>query len=363
MPYELEFLPVGEGSRSGDAITMRYHDGAAWRVVVIDGGYQVTGETIVQHVRRWYQTEVIDHMVCTHPDDDHISGLLVVADQMVVRNLWTCVPHAHAANIINLFQSGRWQVENLRTHLRRQYPKIGELADLVRAKGGTCSYPFQGAQIGPFIVLSPSQRFYEGLLPQFRDTPTQDIDFLASLGHLISGVGRRVSSAIRYTLGETWFREQLREGGMTSAENESSVVLYANLGDGGILLTSDAGLLGLKEAADFADARGLALRDGLRLFQVPHHGSRNNISPSMLNRLVGPVVAEGTQHRSWCVISAGREDATHPRQIVVNALLRRGLKPLVTRGKTIRCMHDVPARDGWTTAQTLPFSTTVEEYD
>lgn len=39
--------------------------------------------------------------------------------------------------------------------------------------------------------------------------------------------------------------ETLRDGGKTSRENESSVILYGNLGYGGILFTGDAGNEGL----------------------------------------------------------------------------------------------------------------------
>ena len=39
MPYEIDFHPVGAGESSGDAITMRYHDGAqSYRRMLVTGG-------------------------------------------------------------------------------------------------------------------------------------------------------------------------------------------------------------------------------------------------------------------------------------------------------------------------------------
>jgi beta-lactamase superfamily II metal-dependent hydrolase len=193
--------------------------------------------------------------------------------------------------------------------------------------------PFQGQQIGPFTVMSPSLDMYEALMPQFRDTPRPDRNLLQYLGHWLEGIGRRVARDARKIVRENWDTETLREGGITSAENESSVVLLGDLGSGGILLTADAGLKALGTAIDYVRARGIDLST-LWLFQVPHHGSRNNISPSMLNRIVGRPVEGATLRRPHCIISAGAEDEEHPRQVVVNALCRRGLNPCVTRNGT-----------------------------
>ena len=161
---------------------------------------------------------------------------------------------------------------------------------------------------------------------------------------------------------ETYDSETLREGGTTAAENESSVVLGGYLDGGTVLLTGDAGLKALATAADYAGVIGLPLQNALHVFQVPHHGSRNNISPSMLNRLVGGWTAR--RPVSDCLRDLGRtEDETHPRQVVVNALIRRGLQPLVTRGGTILCPSQVSQRPGFGPAQPLAFSHSVEAYD
>jgi hypothetical protein len=52
MAYQIDFFPVGEGSRSGDAIAMRFGDFSdhmKTQVVVIDGGSRVRG-------KRWSST-------------------------------------------------------------------------------------------------------------------------------------------------------------------------------------------------------------------------------------------------------------------------------------------------------------------
>jgi beta-lactamase superfamily II metal-dependent hydrolase len=363
MPYEIDFHPVGNGSRSGDAITMRYHDGQQWRVLVIDGGYQVDGEKIVRHVRETYGTDVVEHVVSTHPDNDHIGGLATVLEELTVGTLWMHVPHFHADAMMPYFLSSRWTVEGLRSRLKSAYPAVTNLMALAEDRGTTLGTPFQGARVGPLTILSPSKNFYEGLLPQFRDTPQEDRNVLMMLGHWINGVGRRVASSVRRTEREDIDTESLREGGTTAAENESSIVLGGILDGGVILLTGDAGLRAMGHAADYADRMAMPLQDALSVFQVPHHGSRNNVSPSMLDRIAGQRTIPGSRTRTVCVISAGPDDDTHPRQVVVNALIRRGHAPLVTRAGTILCPSLTTPRSGFEPAVPLSFSASVEAYD
>jgi beta-lactamase superfamily II metal-dependent hydrolase len=360
--YEIEFFPVGSGASSGDAIVVRYWDGGSWRVGVIDGGYDDTGRQICNHIRQWYGTTTVDFVVSTHPDDDHMSGLRSVLSGMTVRELWMHVPWCHAERIQKLFRSRRWTVQGLEGEFRRQYNSVSDIVNLAFAQGTTIKLPFQGEPIGPFTVMSPSLEMYEGLLPQFRDTPAPDQDMLKAVGHWLEGIGRRISKTILKDIRETWNTETLREGGITSAENESSVVLYGDLGHGGILLTGDAGLRALWNTISYAARLGIDFTR-LWLFQVPHHGSRNNIAPSALDRIVGPVVRQGQMRSTHCIISAGPEDAEHPLQVVVNALWRRGLQPAVTRSCIVRYQMNMQDRSGWDPLTPIPFSLMVERYD
>jgi hypothetical protein len=50
------------------------------------------------------------------------------------------------------------------------------------------------------------------------------------------------------------------------------------------------------------------------MIQVPHHGSRRNVSPSVLNRIVGPRQVRGTPATKWAVVSAPKDDENHPRK-------------------------------------------------
>jgi beta-lactamase superfamily II metal-dependent hydrolase len=122
---------------------------------------------------------------------------------------------------------------------------------------------------------------------------------------------------------EKWDVELLKENGITAAENESSTVLFGDFGETKILLTADAGVNALYWASNYAQTAGLDIM-GASLVQVPHHGSRRNVSPSVLDRIVGPKLPKNAPRTKRAIVSAPKDDANHPRKMVLNAFLRRG---------------------------------------
>lgn len=75
--FEVDFLPVGDGSRSGDAIAMRFTrpDTGSLAHVIIDGGYEDDGDALVEHFTNVYGVKYVDLVVLTHPDADHRGGI------------------------------------------------------------------------------------------------------------------------------------------------------------------------------------------------------------------------------------------------------------------------------------------------
>ena len=78
--FEIDFLSV-EAKDSGDAIALRYQINGATSIHVVDGGFQDTGDHVVEHIRKYYGTSaVVDRVVGTHPDGDHLAGLPTVLE-------------------------------------------------------------------------------------------------------------------------------------------------------------------------------------------------------------------------------------------------------------------------------------------
>lgn len=356
MAFEIDFLPVGSGTKSGDAICVRYGNGYDRTIHVIDGGYTETGPEIVDHIINHYgDPSYIDHVVLTHPDADHVSGLFSVIESFSVGTLWMHRPWLYASEIIHRFH-GNWTVDGLTNHLKSQFATLVELEELAISRGVSVSSPLQGAEIGAFTVLAPSRSRYLDIIVALPNTPAEVKSKRASILHTFDIIVERAKVALINYISENWYDETLSEyPGATSPSNESSVVQATVLDGKKILLTGDVGPTGLREAYDYASNRGFSQPD---LIQVPHHGSRRNVTPSVLNSWLGGVVPEGYSH-GYAVCSAAKNDLDHPRAKVENAFLRRGYPVYSTKGQLKYYAEGVSR--GYAAAEPAPFRTQVEE--
>jgi hypothetical protein len=369
MLCEIESLAVGDGSRAGDAIIVRYGEVHDFKLMVVDGGTADTGKTMVAHLKVQFGQHVrLEHVILTHSDADHASGLREVLREIPVANLWLHIPWLLSEEAIHLFKNKSWTKAGLSAAIKREYNIVAEIVDLAIAANCKIYYPFQGFVVGPFRVLSPRKENYLHLLPQFDKTPDADQALIESAQMWIGKANalwtllERAVATVKNWVPETWYDERLKDGGITSASNESSVVLYADLADDRrILLTADAGVSALSWAADYAKACGYPLQR-FSLVQIPHHGSRRNVGPSVLNELLGPIQPEGT-HRFSAFVSAPVDDDKHPRKIVCNAFIRRGGNVTATQGVSKVYCGGFPWREGYGPAETLALSPQVEEYD
>lgn len=371
MGFEIEFHPVGDGTKAGDAITIRYGQPGQYKVIVIDGGTEDSGQAIVKHIRTTYGANtVISDVISTHPDTDHCSGLRVILRELQVERLWIHGLWYHAGEMLELFADKRWTKEGLAEAIRKEYSIVDELIALAFEKGVEVHEPFAGAAIGPFTVLSPNKATYQHLVPQFRKTPNCNVDLLKEREIWIGdgqkgGFGtflKAIAEAVTSWIPETWDNERLKEGAVTAAENESSTVLYGNFDGSCILLTADAGVNALQWACDNAAVLGLDISQA-KLIQVPHHGSRSNVTPSILNQLLGPIVPSNAPEAKIAVVSAPKEDDKHPRKMVLNAFKRRGAGVRSTQGSRYRYHNGMPARSNENPADVFEFFNQVEAYD
>lgn len=350
--YEIDFIPVGEGKKNGDAIAMRITKNGKTEIYVIDGGIQASGKALVQHIRKYYGAKRVDYLISTHPDMDHISGLKVVLEELEVGELWMHKPWDHASKIINDIVDGRVTQQSLSKRIEGFVKTAKEVAELAAEKGIQIREPFQGEQIGCFRVLSPSKEWYRELLKDFDKMPPSKATPVLENQTFASSTD---------TAYEDWNTETLKEDGETSARNESSVVLRGILPDGHrVLLTGDAGIQALTKAYKYACSRKYNLQR-CRFIQMPHHGSRRNVSPHLLDMLLGPILPEGSPAEKISFVNTSKGAPDHPKKSVVNAFIRRGVKVIATKGKKICSRSGYPRRSGWGSASPLSLSRKVEK--
>lgn len=354
MAYEVDYIPVGQGERSGDAICIHYGNligpRSERKIIVIDGGDKEAGAKMIEHINDHYYPEgYIDLMISTHPDSDHASGLRLVLEQFVVKRLLMHQPWNHAADVKNYFLDSRWTGKGLAATVRRRMRIVKELENTALSKGTEIIEPFAGfrTEDGVLTVLGPSKDYYRLLLPNFRMTPT------AKAGEgILPSLIRRAGEVIRYIVQDTLGLDLLNDpGDTTSNENNSSVITLMQLDGHRLLFTGDAGKTSLQHAIEFARSHGIDLT-GLNLLDVPHHGSRRNINSQILSGMNGVC----------CIISASGENEKHPSKRVTNALQKSGATQVcVTRKVSVLFSHDANHR-GWNgPIQMEQFHTLVEE--
>lgn len=373
MGYEIDILAVGEGERSGDAIAIRCGNLRGrpdeQSVIVIDGGTLDSGERLVNHIKTVYGTRNVLMALSTHPDGDHSSGLTVVLEELNVAELWMHKPWDHSAEIKGWFADGTLSNDRLSRTLRKELENASDLDKIARRKGIPVYEPFSDGVVngrfpGAVRVLGPTKAYYQSLLPHFRDTPDAKASFSALEG--LRAFYERAGGVVTKALENYWGIETLAEPAeeATSAENNSSAILLLTLDGRNLLFTADAGVPALNRAANYAGTLGIDLKSCV-FEMVPHHGSKRNVSPAILNRLVGPKLpGQPASPKMTVVVSAATEgEPKHPAAKVTNAYKRRGAVVLATQGNNIRVPYDAPPRAGYGPVEPIPFKPESDEED
>ncbi|MGN9811992.1 ComEC/Rec2 family competence protein [Micromonospora sp. BQ11] len=339
--FEVDFLPVEnrdqDGGKSGDAIAINFtwHAEQRQAVVVIDGGFKDTADSLVSHIREYYGTNVVDLMISTHPDADHLNGLAGVVDALDVRELMVHQPRAHARDVSDF--------SNLEA--------LDELLDRAKARNVVVSEPFTGESRfgGQLTVLGPTTSYYESLLAQ----QLWEAKHLAASATSARGWWQRGVNLLERAV--DWLPlETLTDDGDTSHRNNSSVITLLTLDGQRMLFTGDAGIPAMTAAADhYENTYGSFASSPLSFMQAPHHGSKRNLGPTLLNRILG---MPNSPHALSTIafISSAKAAPKHPSPKVVNALKRRGCFVGATEGNPICHNSGTLARPGWGTLQPLP---------
>jgi beta-lactamase superfamily II metal-dependent hydrolase len=180
--------------------------------------------------------------------------------------------------------------------------------------------------------------YYRELLAQQAEELRTGKPVAASFGATLQRMAKRALAALPFV-------ETLGEDGDTSPCNNTSAITYWQIDGRRILLTGDAGVPAMRNAADHAAQLGHGPGAPLALFQAPHHGSRRNLTPSLLDDLLGtrdlPFSTDTT-----AVVSASKDAPKHPSPKVTNALQRRGASVFTSENGTL-LHHNGGNGRGW----------------
>ncbi len=367
--YQIDILPIGD-KKCGEAIAIRFgelelaaNDPQKQTVVLIDGGYQGDAEMIVEHVGNHFNAKKIDLVVSTHDHDDHTGGLIGVVGTIPIDQLWMHQPWEHSVDML-ASRREKFVSARLTDKLQKSLQALNDLQLAADAAGIVPVEPFSGRQFvspyGILTVLGPSQAYYEELLQQIlTDSEAKAQGQPVGLATELSNLIRKAAQAAAGVF-ESHRIETLTDNGETSPSNNTSAILLLELADKSerFLFCGDAGIPALERA--YLEYTTLGYKTGdLNFVQVPHHGSRRNVGPTILDKFLGTRTVQPDMQRGAACVSVAKDctDDGHPKKVVTNAFKRRGYPVTPTKGKGV--MYGF-SRVGWSSVNPLPLFESVE---
>lgn len=305
MEFTIDFIDVGDG----DAIIVWARDANVKDIVFfIDGGDTGCGQKVVDHYRQYIEPHLLQkHLigfVNSHPHADHINGLLEILDLLgdkiqfaIYNDPVECITTEHREKIKKAYLAK--EDEDI-THLYEEFQDIEKL-NLFCKKYNVSRYKaLAGMNIywgNAFKILSPSEDFYVNLVQHF-----SDIEFLKSVE--FKKLKLSANTSISEELAPCEVVDEVND---TSPENLTSTVIQLTDGAGNkYILTGDAGV----DAFDYMESEGFTTAN-IRLVQLPHHGSRRNISSQWIAKF----------NPNFYVASAAGNNK-HPRRALINCVKR-----------------------------------------
>lgn len=310
--YEVKFFPVGSGTKGGDAIFIRLYDkDDNVTVILIDGGYQDTGASIINYMKS-LDLDTINLMVNTHPDLDHISGLVTIMEcpEIKVEKLLYNRPWRDNNITADLFSDGRITDNSLNKRLTQNFKKAFELEQLaekkheISGKGCTIVHPVIGnTYFDCFHILGPTADHYRNYLLLSDKTPTTENNAERAPYKPKTLIWRKFIG-----LFIPWIQNE-----QTSEINETSIISFLQLPDKNFLFTGDAGKVGLQNAVHYLYVTSPIEDYTVTHLQLPHHGSRKNINPTIIKNI-------GCSHYFISCPPDGESEG-HPSARLVNKIL------------------------------------------
>ena len=317
--FRLEMLPAG----CGDSLWLEYGQPGNTHIVLIDGGEKATSVELTRRIRaamteRGVNSLFIDLLIITHYDNDHIDGILELLEKQELSisfgDIWfngdqqlATLPPADAMGDGLPIDEPR--DEDIPEDLLGDTLAGWTPADLLGAAEGDRLSGLLRERNLPWNQAFDSQAV---MIPGSGSLPKRTLPGGLQLTVLGPGLGKlnrlwktwqkKVGTFDPATLrllerkapsdslgrSDTW-PPKWQEGQAKdpSPANGSSIALLAEYGGQGLLLAGDAHAADLITGLDRLRKERLAAEKPLPLaaFKLPHHGSANNLSMELLQRV------------------------------------------------------------------------------
>ncbi len=294
---EVDMLSLG----NADCILVSFWSGFFVHRVLIDGGSKGDAPA-VRGFLRGLGIDTIDDVLSTHLHDDHSGGLIELLSDETLKfgKVWCQVPHWHVGSMDKVWVALKAaEPSDEAASIRKSLKTVADIYSIAKKRGIPHEEPFKGKRLGNLGICSPTEEFYNGLAAEITDVERIKAEDAAQSRYDIQTALEEVM--FKGIAGDSSFESSLLTDPHTTPENESSAVAGTAHAGKVFLFTSDAGTSALTNVLRDYKVRGL------HWMQIPHHGSRRNITKTLIEAFAPTttfVSAEGSKK--------------HPRRAVVN---------------------------------------------
>lgn len=303
MDFSIDMLSLG----NADCNIIWTKEGNSDFVTIIDGGNPKDAKTIIEHFESYIKPYISADspilIINTHPHADHIGGLIDLVHYFknkIVRFYYNdptdYIDEAKRNEIKSLNESFLYsnrRVQKLFASLQQS----DNLSDVLAQYGIAKLEAFSDNTLDHnlFEFVGPSRTFYLEQLGYFTN-----IDNLKT-----SGSNIQPESEINEVQEGLNSCEIVDEKNDASAENLTSVLTkFVDSSNRKYLFTADAGV----DSFESAESNGFDIRN-LHICQLPHHGSRRNISTNWIGNF--------NPKQFWVSANGSKK---HPRKAVISCI-------------------------------------------
>lgn len=316
--FRIEMLPAEEG----DALWIEYGDRDRLRRMLVDGGVIDTHDTLVDRIEAIEGKRRFELIVVTHIDNDHIDAMIkLLGDDhnVQVGDFWFNAWEQIREDVLGPKQ-GEMLTERLSQRGWKHQHKPKGQAIAIPDEGKLPVFRLPGGM--KITVVGPRWADLRGLRKEWNTVITNA--GLESGGEFTGA--KLLEAAPRYAkdrLGtdppnvERWADRKFTED--PSPSNASSISLLLEFKNRKVLLTGDARSDSLIEGIDRLLKERKLDRLKIDAFKVPHHGSKNNVSNALMQRLE-------CQH--FLVSSSGRK-FNHPDDDAIARIIFHSDRPIL----------------------------------
>lgn len=318
--YQIDMIDVG----AADAFIIHYNisDDTCYNILVDAGNYS-DGEKIAKCFNKWYPNEDIDLAIVTHPDNDHFGGFIKLIEMIDskdknainIKKFWINDPgnghinkdevkwnskqgsiNVKARSVYDLDETG---TKNLITLLLK-HPNIvfeEKFAEPGIADGKGTYVPKRDMDFPHFLILGPTKKYYESLIPNFRN------DKLNFFSNEDDSTYDEKLDLRRNGESLSQYLDDAQED--TSTHNRSSIIFIFEPTIGNkFLFTGDASVESFEQMYE----SGYNYTKNVKWLKLPHHGSKHNLNSKLLRHFNPEIAfASAEKYEKWlnkCVVNA-----------------------------------------------------------